>query len=40
MNINSIKKQIIAARFGKTKRDFLYGDPKIPGPGAYSPTNS
>lgn len=40
MNINSIKKQIIAARFGKMKREFILGDSKIPGPGAYSPTNS
>jgi hypothetical protein len=27
-------------RFGKTKRDFPYGDLNIPGPGAYSPTSS
>ena len=40
MSINSIKKQVLAARFAKTKRDFAYGDSKLPGPGTYSPTNS
>lgn len=40
LSINNIKKHVLVSKFNKTRRDFVFGEGNIPGPGAYSPTNS